>query len=495
MAINKLLIANRGEIACRVILAAQEMGIRTVAVYSDADKNSLHVGLADESIYIGPSEASESYLSITKIIEAARVSSSDAIHPGYGFLSERSEFAAACKLAKIAFVGPSAASMEMLGSKMAAKALAVANNVPIVPGFFEADADAPLLAREAERMGYPILLKASAGGGGRGMRVVRSATEFHQEHKMAVEEAERAFGDGAMMIERLIENPRHVEIQFLGDKTGNIRCLFERECSIQRRHQKLMEESPAPWPGIHSAWPQMQEATVRLVRAAKYSGAGTCEFIVDPASGEFYFLEVNARLQVEHPVTEAVTGVDLVKWQIRIAQGATLPVSDLGRDQIQGHAIEVRIIAEDPVRGFLPGVGKILAWAEPKRPGIRVDSGYRAGDEISSHYDSLLAKVISHAETRPEAINRLRRALMDFHILGVPTNIGFLLDVLDHPDFQRGEFHTGWLAIHFGSPRLPLLPEELGLLVRIAETSNVPPLGSPAAKVARPAWQTQNSFR
>jgi len=448
---KKLLIANRGEIAVRVIRAAREMGIPTVAVYSDADGSAMHTVLADEAVSLGASEPSESYLNIAKIITAAGTTGADAIHPGYGFLSERAEFSEACREAGITFVGPPPEAMRKLGAKIDAKQIAVKAGVPVTPGFFEPGADAVQLKKAADEIGYPVMLKASAGGGGRGMRVVREASEFDSELQHASEEALKAFGDGAMMVEKLIERPRHIEVQVLADRHGNVACVYERECSIQRRHQKLIEESPSPSSfAPRGVWPKMREACIELIRSAGYVGAGTVEFMYDEASGSFYFLEVNARLQVEHPVTEAISGLDLVKWQLRIANGEKLDIDEAvmagDRAGIDGHAIEVRVIAEDPARNFLPSIGKILAWAEPKAPGVRVDTGYATGSEVSRFYDSMLAKVIVHAETRADAIERMRGALMDFHVLGVKTNIAYILDVLDREGFRSGAFDTGFLG-------------------------------------------------
>ncbi len=497
---KKLLIANRGEIAVRVIRAAREMGIRTVAVYSEADAKALHTRLADEAVAIGEPEPAKSYLSIETILEAARVTGADAIHPGYGFLSERAEFAERCEGAGLRFVGPSAAAMRRLGAKIDAKQLAVEQGVPITPGFFEADASVEAIQAAADRIGYPVMLKASAGGGGRGMRVVREPEALASEFRLASEEALKAFGDGAMMVEKLIERPRHVEVQVLADAHGTVACLFERECSVQRRHQKLIEEAPAPAMERHPAlWEAMREAASKLVRASGYVGAGTVEFMVDPATGEFYFLEVNARLQVEHPVTECVTGLDLVQWQLRIAQGERLSLPEGllqgDRERLCGHAIEVRVIAEDPAKGFLPSVGPILAWAEPKTPGVRVDTGYEAGSEVTPYYDSMLAKVIAHGETRQDALRRLRSALLDFHALGVKTNVPYLLEVLDHEDFRSGEIDTAFLGRAFeGWAPAETVPPELGSLALLATEARP---GASGGAEGRPpgVWDETASFR
>jgi acetyl/propionyl-CoA carboxylase alpha subunit len=496
--IRKLLIANRGEIAVRVIRAAREMGVRTVAVYSDADKDAMHVRLADEAVSLGAPEPAASYLNVERVLEAARQTGADAIHPGYGFLSERAEFSEACVAAGITFVGPPANAMRRLGAKTDAKALAVDAGVPIVPGMFDPAASAAELKAAAAKIGYPVMLKASAGGGGRGMRIVREESAFDSELAIASDEALKGFGDGTMMVEKLVERPRHVEVQVLADTHGNVATLFERECSIQRRHQKLIEEAPSPLFGdrpLGHLWPQMADAARKLVHEARYVGAGTVEFIVDEAAGKFYFLEVNARLQVEHPVTELVTGLDLVQWQIRIAQGDRLEIDPRllagDRSALSGHSIEARIVAEDPARNFLPSVGKILAWAEPKAPGVRVDTGYSNGAEIPRYYDSLIAKVIAHGATREEAIRRLRSALLDFHVLGVRTNVAYLLDVLGHPDFGAGNFDTGFLGREFSEWSPGPVPPELGTLV-LAATPTVSAAERPSATGA---WGLADGFR
>ncbi|AIE88185.1 enoyl-CoA hydratase-related protein [Fimbriimonas ginsengisoli] len=493
--IEKLLIANRGEIAVRVIRAAREMRVRTVAVYSDADRDAMHVQLADEAVALGAPEPSASYLDAAKILDAARATGADAIHPGYGFLSERAEFSDACAKTGILFVGPPASAMRRLGAKTDAKALAVQAGVPIVPGMFEPGATDAQLKAAADQIGYPVMLKASAGGGGRGMRAVHNPADFDGELKTASDEALKAFGDGTMMVEKLVERPRHVEVQVLADRHGNVATLFERECSIQRRHQKLIEESPSPLfdsqPGL---WPQMAEASRRLVLEAGYFNAGTVEFIVDEAAGAFYFLEVNARLQVEHPVTEMVTGLDLVQWQIRIAQGDRLEIDPRliagDRGAMKGHAIEARIVAEDPARNFLPSVGKILAWAEPKAPGVRVDTGYAADAEIPRYYDSMIAKVIAHGDTRAEAIQRLRGALLDFHVLGVRTNVAYLLDVLSHAGFQKGDIDTGFLGREFSEWAPGDIPAEIGAILL-----TVTPVAKAGAPSAVGAWALADRFR
>jgi acetyl/propionyl-CoA carboxylase alpha subunit len=488
---KRILIANRGEIACRIIRTLRRMGIESVALHSEADRGALHTRLADAAIEIGPAPAAESYLSIGRVLDAAKQTDSDAIHPGYGFLSERSEFAEAVREAGIAFIGPSPEAMRALGDKIAAKQLALRAGAPIVPGFFEPGASDERLAEEAMALGLPVMLKASAGGGGRGMRVVRDAEELPVEIALAREEARAAFGDSAMMVERLIENPRHIEVQILADRHGGVACLFERECSLQRRRQKVVEEAPSPVM-TDQLWHRMRAAAESLVREASYTGAGTVEFIVDAAAADFYFLEVNARLQVEHPVTEMITGLDLVEQQVRIARGEPLEL-DPGlmsgdRSRICGHAIEARIIAEDPAQGFLPSAGRIIGYAEPQGPGLRIDSGIEEGGEASRHYDSLLAKVIAHGSDRSCAIQRLACALEDCHILGPKTNIAFLLALAARPEFAQGAFHTGWIEAEMaGWTPAPDIPPELGALAARASASAAE--GSSASELASgPAW-------
>lgn len=496
--IRTLLIANRGEIAVRVIRAAREMGIRTVAVASDADLNALHARLADVCVPIGPPEPSASYLDAERILRAAQETGADAIHPGYGFLSERAEFADACEDAGITFVGPPSSAMRKLGAKTDAKALAVQEHVPIVPGHFDPSATPDELREAAARIGYPVMLKASAGGGGRGMRVVRDPARFGDELTTASDEALKGFGDGTMMVEKLVERPRHIEVQILADTHHNVATLFERECSLQRRHQKLVEEAPSPYVAQHpELWIRMAEASRRLALAAGYVGAGTVEFMVDEASGEFYFLEVNARLQVEHPVTEAITGLDLVQWQLRIAMGERLEIDPRllkgDRSAITGHAVEVRVVAEDPAKNFLPSVGPILAWAEPKAPGIRVDTGYGPGAEVPRYYDSLLAKVIGHAPGREESLAKVRAALDDFHVLGVRTSSGYLHDVLSHPEVIAGHLDTGFLGREFGewTPGGP--SPLLGAIVEAARTSGSD--RSVDGVIPTDAWGMADGFR
>ena len=499
MKIQKLLVANRGEIAVRVFRTAKALGIRTVAVYSDADRDSIHTTLADESVHIGGSAPAESYLRIEAILDACAQTGADAVHPGYGFLSERAEFSEACANAGIKFLGPPASAMRKLGGKIDAKTLAVENQVPITPGFFEPGATEDNLRAAAEMIGYPVMLKASAGGGGRGMRIVRDSASFTDELSIAKDEALKGFGDDAMMVEKLVVDPRHIEVQFFADQHGNVACLFERECSIQRRHQKLVEEAPSALPldlPKSFDWEAMQSAVRRLALGAGYHGAGTAEFMVDRGTGEFYFLEVNARLQVEHPVTEMITGLDLVELQIRIAQGEEICIDPRlmagDRSAINGHSIEVRIVAEDPGQGFLPSIGQILAWAEPRHPGIRFDTGFAAGKEISRFYDSMIAKVIAHGPNREAARRRLVAALKDFHVLGVKTNVGYLIDVLEHPGFIAGTIDTGFLAREFADWHPPALPAEIFSIASMATSGS----GSKSVETSKSgAWDLADSWR
>lgn len=494
---KKLLIANRGEIAVRINETAQSLGIETVAIASEADVHSQHAQVADEVVLIGPPEPSESYLDISKVIQAARETGADAIHPGYGFLSERAEFAEACREANLTFIGPSPEAMRKLGSKIEAKQLAQQANVPIAPGFFEAGASADQLAEAAQEIGFPVLLKASAGGGGRGMRIVNQASEFASQLALAQQEAVKAFGDGAMMVEKLIAQPRHIEVQVAADTHGKIACLFERECSLQRRHQKIVEEAPSPLMD-DALWQRMREACEALVRAAGYTGLGTVEFMLDAQTRAFYFLEVNARLQVEHPVTEMITGCDLVELQIQIARGERMNLPDElmrgDRSAIIGHAIEHRIIAEDPSNEFLPSTGRLLRFDIPEGPGIRVDAGFIAGDEISRFYDSLLAKLIAHGSNRKESTHRILEALKNFAVAGVRTNIGFLVDLTETNEFRDGAFDTKWIERVFldqwstRSANDPWVP----VAVELADQFGLAPQASPPGRLQ--AWQRTDGF-
>ncbi|MEJ2402363.1 MAG: acetyl/propionyl/methylcrotonyl-CoA carboxylase subunit alpha [Xanthomonadales bacterium] len=443
---EKILIANRGEIACRVIRTARRLGIGTVAVYSDADRHALHVSMADEAIHIGPARAAESYLRGDRILDACRRTGAQAVHPGYGFLSENADFAEQCAAAGIAFIGPPAAAIRAMGSKAEAKAIMEAAGVPLLPGYHGDDASAERLRAAAAEMGYPVLLKAVSGGGGKGMRLVHAAGAFDRALESARREAKAAFGDERMLVERYLEAPRHVEIQVFCDNRGHAVHLFERDCSIQRRHQKIVEEAPAP--GMTSELRRaMGEAAVRAARAIDYAGAGTVEFLLD-RDGAFYFMEMNTRLQVEHPVTEMITGLDLVEWQIRVAAGADLPCAqdDLA---IRGHAIEARIYAEDPANGFLPDSG-VLSWLEPPPEGehVRVDTGVSQGDTVSVHYDPMIAKLVVHDESRERAVARLARALSEYRISGPHTNLSFLYSLVSSAPYRAGRVNTHFVDDH-----------------------------------------------
>jgi 3-methylcrotonyl-CoA carboxylase alpha subunit len=437
-----LLIANRGEIACRVIRTARAMGLRTVAVYSEADANALHVAEADEAVLIGPARARDSYLNIERILEAAKKTGAEAIHPGYGFLSESAEFAQACADAGLIFVGPTAEMITAMGSKSGSKALMEKAGVPLVPGFHGEAQDDATLAKAADKIGFPVLVKASAGGGGRGMRVVRSAVELAPAIVSAKREAKAAFGDDRMLIEKYVDNPRHIEVQIVGDSHGNLVSLFERECTLQRRHQKVIEEAPSPT--LNGAQREAVCAAARKAAGAvNYVGAGTIEFVSD--GKDVFFIEMNTRLQVEHPVTELITGVDLVEWQLRVAFGEKLPLS---QDQIKlnGHAIEARVYAENPHKNFMPSVGRIRTWRTPAETnGLRIDAGYREGDAVSPNYDAMLAKVIAWAPTRDAAINRLNRGLEETDIRGIVTNTPFLSALVTHPDVRANTIDTGFI--------------------------------------------------
>jgi propionyl-CoA carboxylase alpha chain len=444
--IQKLLVANRGEIALRVMRSAREMGVATVAVYSEADRNALHTRFADEAVCIGPPASSESYLRIDKIIAAAKQTNADAIHPGYGFLSENKEFAIKVKEAGLIFIGPSPEAIEIMGSKLAAKEAVAKFNVPLVPGTSEPIADIVKAKKVANEIGYPILIKASAGGGGKGMRVVENEASFEEQMDRAISEAKSSFGDGSVFIEKFVSSPRHIEFQIFGDHAGNIVHLFERECSIQRRHQKVIEEAPSAvlTPELRAS---MGEAAINVARSCGYYGAGTVEFIMDEKMN-FYFLEMNTRLQVEHPVTEEITGLDLVKLQIKVAQGEDIPFKqeDL---HINGHAIEVRVYAEDPSNNFLPDIGKLQTYIRPQGHGIRIDDGFEQGMDIPFYYDPMIAKMICHAESREDAIDKTIRAINDYEITGIETTLGFCEFVMKHEAFRSGHFDTKFVEKYF----------------------------------------------
>ena len=446
---KKILIANRGEIACRVAATARRMAIQTVAVYSDADAGAKHVAACDEAVHIGGSAPGESYLRWERIIEAARATGAEAIHPGYGFLSENEEFARACVMAGLVFIGPPASAIQAMGLKAESKQLMEKAGVPLVPGYHGSDQDPALLQREADRIGYPVLIKASAGGGGKGMRAVDKSEDFAAALASCRREAINSFGDDAVLVEKYAQRPRHIEIQVFGDTQGNYVYLFERDCSVQRRHQKVLEEAPAP--GMTEALRrEMGEAAVAAARAVNYVGAGTVEFIVEQLDGKmkFYFMEMNTRLQVEHPVTEAITGLDLVEWQFRVAAGEPLPLKQ-AQLKIHGHAIEARICAENPDKQFLPATGTLQVYRQPACTrferadgGVRIDDGVREGDAISPYYDSMVAKLIVHGDTREDALARMDMALGEFHIVGLQTNVQFLRHVVASESFAKADLDT-----------------------------------------------------
>ncbi len=443
---KKILIANRGEIALRIMRSAREMGIQTVAVYSEADRNALHVRYADEAVCIGPAASNQSYLVFDKILSACKQTGAEAIHPGYGFLSENAAFARAVKEAGLVLIGPSPEAMEMMGNKLSAKAAALKYNIPMVPGTEEAISNVQEAKNRAVEVGFPILIKAAAGGGGKGMRIVDRVEDFEEQMKLAVSEATSAFGDGSVFIERYVSSPRHIEIQVLGDTHGNIVHLFERECSVQRRHQKVVEEAPSAvlTPEIRE---QMGKCAVDVARSCNYVGAGTVEFILDEKLN-FYFLEMNTRLQVEHPVTEMITGLDLVKEQIKIARGEKLSFKqeDLA---IKGHAVELRVYAEDPANNFLPDIGTLQTYRLPQGPGVRVDDGFEEGMEIPIYYDPMIAKLITYGKNREEAIERMIRAIDEYQITGIETTLPFGKFVMQHEAFTSGKFDTHFVKNYF----------------------------------------------
>ncbi|MDR6759351.1 3-methylcrotonyl-CoA carboxylase alpha subunit [Mycoplana sp. BE70] len=487
---KKILIANRGEIACRIIRTARKLGVATVAVYSDADRAALHVAMADEAFHVGPPEAALSYLHIGAIIAACKASGAEAVHPGYGFLSENPAFVEAVEAAGLVFIGPSARAIRAMGLKDAAKALMEEAGVPVVPGYHGDEQEAGFLAAQAEAVGYPVLIKARAGGGGKGMRKVERPQDFAAALSSARREAEASFGDGRVLVEKYMAKPRHVEVQVFGDNHGNVVHLFERDCSAQRRHQKVIEEAPAPDMSAEMR-EAMGSAAVRAAQAIGYSGAGTVEFIADVSDGlrgdRFFFMEMNTRLQVEHPVTEAITGLDLVEWQLRVAAGEPLPKK---QDElaIDGWAFEARIYAEDPARGFLPATGRLARFDVPD--GVRVDSGVRAGDEITAFYDPMIAKVIAHGADRTEALGRLAGALDRCRIAGLTTNTGFLGRLCREPQFATGDVDTGLIerAGAALSSEDATDPQAFGLAAMVALGLLHPPGG-------RDPWDTLRGFR
>ncbi|WP_024519553.1 acetyl/propionyl/methylcrotonyl-CoA carboxylase subunit alpha [Bradyrhizobium sp. Tv2a-2] len=481
-----LLIANRGEIACRVIRTARRMGLRTVAVYSEADRGALHVEMADEAVLLGPARARDSYLNVERLLEAARKTDAEAIHPGYGFLSENAEFAQACAAAGIVFVGPTADMMTAMGSKSGSKALMEKAGVPLVPGYHGEAQDDATLAKATDRIGFPVLVKASAGGGGRGMRIVRSAPELAAAITSAKREAKAAFGDDRLLIEKYVDNPRHIEVQIIGDSHGNLLSLFERECTLQRRHQKVIEEAPSPT--LNATQRETVCAAARKAAGAvNYIGAGTIEFVSD--GKDVFFIEMNTRLQVEHPVTELITGIDLVEWQLRVAFGEPLP---LRQDQIRlnGHAIEARVYAENPAKNFMPSVGKIRTWRVPAETnGLRIDAGYRDGDAVSPYYDAMLAKMIAWAPTREAAIARLNRGLEETDVRGVVTNIPFLSALITHPSVAANAIDTGFIERELKT--LAAAPPPAGELEFCAAVAAILDGEAKASKAeAQSPWQT-----
>jgi len=490
---RKILIANRGEIACRVMRTAKRMGIRTVAVYSDADRHALHVEMADEARHIGPPLAAESYLRIDAVIAAAKASGAEAIHPGYGFLAENEDFAAACQRAGLVFIGPSPEAIAAMGDKSAAKRLMEKAGVPLVPGYHGETQDAALLAKEAARIGYPVLIKPSAGGGGKGMRVVTDGKAFAAGLEGARREAKAAFGDERVLIERYLERPRHIEMQVFGDAHGNLVHLYERDCSVQRRHQKVIEEAPAPR-FAHRA--EMGAAAVSAAKAIRYTGAGTVEFIAEQ-DGRFYFMEMNTRLQVEHPVTEMITGLDLVELQLRVATGERLPFTQEAV-RARGHAIEARIYAEDPERDFLPATGRLVHLAFPAE--ARVDTGVRQGDEISPWYDPLIAKLIVHGEDRASALARLAAALRETQIVGLTTNVEFLRRVCESTAFANAELETGLIERHRAelfTPRGAVPAEVLSAaaLAELAHEQAIPRRHAAGSGDAHSPWYAVDGWR
>ena len=448
---RKILVANRGEIAIRVMQTAKKMGIKTVAVYSTVDRNSPHVKFADEAVCIGEAPSNQSYLLGDKIIEVCKQLGVDGIHPGYGFLSENSDFAELAEKNNITFIGPKSKAMKVMGSKLAAKEAVKAFNIPMVPGLDEAITDIALAKKVASEIGFPILIKASAGGGGKGMRIVENEAEFESQMDRAISEATNAFGDGSVFIEKYVGSPRHIEIQIMADSHGNILYLFERECSIQRRHQKVVEEAPSSvlTPEIRKA---MGEAAVKVAQSCDYLGAGTVEFLLDE-NKNFYFLEMNTRLQVEHPVTEMITGLDLVEMQIRVARGEKLTITqdDL---QIKGHAMELRVYAEDTLNDFLPSVGHLDVYQIPVGEGIRVDNGFEQGMDVPIYYDPMLAKLITYGKTREESIELMIKAIANYHIEGISTTLPFGTFVMEHEAFRSGDFDTNFVKKYYDSNKL-----------------------------------------
>lgn len=492
---RKILIANRGEIACRIMTSARKMGISCVAIYSDADKNAKHVELSDEAWRIGPAEVSESYLKMDDIIDIALKSGAEAIHPGYGFLSENPDFVDKCDAAGIRFIGPSATAIRAMGLKDAAKKLMLEAGVPVVPGYHEENQDPTVLAQAAQNTGYPVLIKARAGGGGKGMRLVNCADEFNDALASAQRESAASFGDDSVLIEKFVSNPRHIELQVFADQHGNVVHLFERDCSLQRRHQKVIEEAPAP--GMTDIMrTAMGDAAIKACHAVEYCGAGTVEFIVDSSDGlradRFWFMEMNTRLQVEHPVTEAITGQDLVEWQLRVAFGETLPLKQ-EELTLNGHAFEARLYAEDPEKGFLPAIGK-LSYLNLPDEHARVDSGVRQGDEVSPYYDPMIAKLITHASDRHSALNKLNNALSTSYVSGCKSNIAFLHRLTTHDGFREGDFDTGLIDRELDA-LVSIEPPDHELIAVAAMVSSglLTPADSPDPWDSLQGWRQWNS--
>jgi acetyl-CoA carboxylase biotin carboxylase subunit len=482
---KKILIANRGEIAVRIIRTCREMGIYTVAVYSEVDAAAAHVLEADEAVLLGKSEPSESYLNIDRIIAVATSTGAEAIHPGYGFLAENSGFAESCETAGIPFIGPPSSVLRDLGNKTVARRIMKSAAVPVIPGMLKATQDLSLLCQEAEQIGYPVMVKAAAGGGGKGMRIIFDQKTMEESCISAMSEAEKAFGDGSLYLEKHMEAPRHVEFQMLADHHGNVVHLFERECSIQRRYQKIIEETPSPamTPKLRN---EMGKVAVSAIKASGYTNAGTVEFLLDQ-SGQFYFLEVNARLQVEHPITEMTTGIDCVRQQLEIAAGNPLTFTQEDITH-RGHAIECRIYAEDPEANFFPSPGGVTLYREPAGPGIRNDSGIYEGFEVPMEYDPILSKLIATAQTREATRRRMIRALKNYVILGIRTTIPFLIDVLSSPEFVKGNTHTGFIDHHFENWSQSKADEDIARIAYVVE--EIASHGRPSATVSEKGWPT-----
>ena len=487
---KKILVANRGEIAIRVMRTAHELGIKTVAVYSTADRNALHTRYAHEAVHIGEAAAKSSYLSIEKIIAACKQTGADAVHPGYGFLSENADFADALAAENIVLIGPSAQSMRLMGNKLSAKEAVKNHNIPMVPGTEGAIDDVAEAKKISAEIGFPILIKAAAGGGGKGMRIVENPQEFEEQMQLAVSEAISAFGDGAVFIEKYIGSPRHIEIQIMGDTHGNIVYLFERECSIQRRHQKVIEEAPSSLLTPETR-KKMGEAAVRVAQACQYVGAGTVEFLADDDQN-FYFLEMNTRLQVEHPVTELITGIDLVKEQINVAMGK--PLSFAQNDlKIQAHAVELRIYAEDPCNNFLPDIGTLHTYTRPQGIGVRIDDGYEQGMTIPIYYDPMIAKLITYGKDRQEAISRMVRAIDEFEISGVANTLAFGKFAMQHPAFVSGNFDTNFIQKYFTPEALNTPKTEIEATLAAIVATQVIAKKSPTHAQNKSAQTTQKS--